>query len=447
MTTGNIHSELRQFLRLAVPLASAQLAQAATGFIDTLMMGWLGTATLAAGGLAATTFMAVLVMGIGLVLGITPVVAAAKGSGDREQVSRWSQQGFWLSLLVAIPMMLLTALLPSLMLVLGQQPEVVSISRIYLQILVWGVWPALFFAMFKSVLSAVANPRMITVIVIGGLVLNGLGNYVLAFGKLGFPAMGLAGLAIATVASHWFMALTAVGYALIWRRADRLLVWPLIPDVGLLGKLLQLGWPLSVSFGLEVGLFTIITYLMGTFGTAALAAHQIVFQTISLMFMVPLGMSIATTVRVGEYFGQGDSVGVRRATHLAMKTSLVFTALVSGWMLLFPRQVMGLYLDLANPENADTIAIGVTLMRIAAIAQLADGLQTVIAGGLRGLQDTRTPMLLGFVAFWVVGLQAGYWLGIVGRWGPIGLWIGQSTGVLAASLLFYGQFYRRSYKL
>jgi multidrug resistance protein, MATE family len=438
---------LREFLHLAIPLASAQLAQAATGFIDTLMMGWLGTATLAAGGLAATTFMAVLVIGIGLVLGITPVVAAAKGSGDREQVSRWSQQGFWLSLLVAMPMMLLTVLLPNLMLLLGQQPEVVSIGRIYLQILVWGVWPALFFAMFKSVLSAVANPRIITVIVIGGLVLNGFGNYVLAFGKLGFPALGLAGLAIATVASHWFMALTAIGYALIWRRADRLLVWPLIPNVALLGKLLQLGWPLSVSFGLEVGLFTVITYLMGIFGTAALAAHQIVFQTISLVFMVPLGMSIATTVRVGEYFGQGNLAGVRRATHVAMTVSGVFTALVSGLMALFPERVMGLYLDLSLPENAQTIAIGIMLLRIAAIAQLVDGLQTTIAGALRGLQDTRTPMFLGFVAFWGVGLQMGCWLGLGWKWGPIGLWIGQSLGVLAASVLFYWQFHRRSQRL
>jgi multidrug resistance protein, MATE family len=446
MTTRNIRSELREFLHLAIPLASAQLAQAATGFVDTLMMGWLGTATLAAGGLAATTFMAVSVVGTGLVLGMTPVVAAAHGSGELKQVSRWSQQGLWFSLLVALPLMGLTGLLPNLMLSLGQQPEMVAIGRSYLQVVLWGLWPALFFALFKSTIGTVANPRIVTVIVVSGLALNAVGNYILAFGKLGFPAMGLVGLAIATVASHWFMALSSIVYALVWRRTDRLLGW-VAPDWELLQHLYRLGWPLSVSFGLEVGLFTIVTYLIGTFGPEALAAHQMVFQTIVVIFMVPLGMSLATTVRVGQYFGRGDRQGLRRATHLAMVASSIFMMVMSFGLLLWPQRVLGLYLDLENPDNLGTIALGIPLLRIAAIAQIADGLQTTIAGALRGLQDTRTPMLLGFVAFWGVGLQLGYWLGLGWKWGPIGLWIGQSLGVLAAALLFYWQFHRRSQRL
>lgn len=243
------------------------------------------------------------------------------------------------------------------------------------------------------------------------------------------------------------MALASIVYVVVWRRADQLLAWPLVPDVYLLRQLFRLGWPVSVSFGLEVGLFTTITYLVGTLGTAALAAHQMVFQTILLIFMVPLGMSLATTVRVGQYFGQGDRAGVLRATHLAMLCSGVFMVLMSGLMLFWTRPILGLYLDLANPENQETIAIGVPLLRIAVIAQVADGLQTVMAGALRGLQDTRTPMVLGLVAFWGVGLQMGCWLGLVWRWGAIGLWLGQSLGVLAAAMLFYWQFRRRSQSL
>jgi multidrug resistance protein, MATE family len=435
-----MRTELRDFLRLALPLASAQLAQAATGFLDTVMMGWMGKSTLAAGSLATGTFMMVLVVGSGLVLGVTPLLSAAQGQAKPSQVSSWSQQGCWLSLFVALPGIPLLWLVPSLMGQLGQQPQLVADSKIYLEILSIGLWPALFFAMFKGVLSAVANPRSVIWIGLGGLAVNGVGNYVLGFGKLGCPVLGLAGIAVATAAAHWFMALASIGYALRYRYPDRLLCWPMPPKLPLLGQLLQLGWPMSITFGLEVGLFTTVTYLMGTLGAEALAAHQVVFQTIIIIFMVPLGMSFASTVRVGQYFGQGDRLGVRRATHLAMLASGCFMLSMSVLMLLWPTLFIGLYLNLHNPDNRGTIDLATQLLRIAAVAQVADGLQTTIAGALRGLQDTRVPMGLGFIAFWAVGLQLGWGLGLGLHWGAAGLWIGQSLGVFMAATLFYVRF-------
>jgi multidrug resistance protein, MATE family len=439
--------ELREFWRLAVPLASAQLAQSATGFLDTVMMGWLGKSTLAAGSLATGTFMTMMVLGIGLLMGVAPLIAAAQGQQDRAAVSDWSQQGCWLSLIVAIPGIPLLLLLPTGMTQLGQDPQLVAESKVYLDIMTIGLWPALFFAMFKSVLSAVANPRSVLWIGLGGVAVNGFGNYLLGFGKFGCPALGIAGIAIATVAAHWCMALAAIGYVLLCRKADRLLVWPMNPQPKLLRELLRLGWPLSVTLGLEVGLFTIVTYLMGTLGAEALAAHQVVFQTILVIFMVPLGMSLATTVRVGQYFGQQDFLGARRAAHLAILASAGFMATMSLVLLLWPTLFIGLYLDLGNPDNQRPIALATQLLRIAAIAQVADGIQTTVAGAIRGLQDTRAPMVLGFVAFWVVGLQLGWLCGFGFHWGANGLWIGQSLGVLTAATLYYTRFRQLTHKL
>lgn len=432
--------ELREFWRLAVPLASAQLAQSATGFLDTVMMGWLGKSTLAAGSLATGTFMTLMVFCTGLLMGVAPLIAAAQGRKDRAAVSDWSQQGCWLSLLVAIPGIPLLLLVPNLMTQLGQEPQLVAESKVYLDMMTIGLWPALFFAMFKSVLSAVANPRSVLWIGLGGLAVNGVGNYLLGFGKFGCPALGIAGIAIATVAAHWFMALAAIGYVLLYRQADRLLVWPTTPQAKLLRALLRLGWPLSITLGLEVGLFTIITYLMGVLGAEALAAHQVVFQTILVIFMVPLGMAFATTVRVGRYYGQQDFPGARRAAHIAIMASAGFMVVMSLALLLWPTLFIGLYLDLSNPDNQQTIALATQLLQIAAIAQVADGIQTTVAGAIRGLQDTRAPMILGFVAFWIVGLQLGWLCGFTFHWGATGLWIGQSLGVLTAATLYYARF-------
>jgi multidrug resistance protein, MATE family len=435
-----MRTELREFWRLAVPLASAQLAQSATGFLDTVMMGWLGKSTLAAGSLATGTFMTMMVIGIGLLMGVAPLIAAAQGQQDRSTVSNWSQQGCWLSLIVALPGIPLLLMLPTWMEQLGQQPQLVADSKVYLDIMTIGLWPALFFAMFKSVLSAVANPRSVLWIGLGGLAVNGVGNYLLGFGKFGCPALGIAGIAIATVAAHWCMALAAIGYALLYRRADRLLAWPMVPRPALLRELLRLGWPLSITLGLEVGLFTIVTYLMGILGAEALAAHQVVFQTILIIFMVPLGMALATTVRVGRYFGQQDLQGARRAAHLAILASAGFMATMSLALLLWPTIFIGLYLDLSDPDNQRTIELATQLLRIAALSQIADGVQTTVAGAIRGLQDTRAPMVLGFVAFWVVGLQLGWLCGFTFHWGAPGLWIGQSLGVLVAATLYYARF-------
>ena len=443
--TITLKAEAKEFIKLAIPLAGAQLAQSATGFVDTLMMGWLGSTTLAGGGLAVSLFMMVLIVSSGLVLGLTPLLAAAQGAGDRALIKSLTHQGWWLAGLVSIGGTLLIWFLPDFL--IGQRPEVVSEARIYLRIMAGGFLPALTFAMLKSVVTIVAAPQMVTIAIVAGTITNCTGNYILGFGHFGFPALGLAGLAIASVASTWLMLIILVVY-LLWRLPGQgLLTWRMPLNLPVLRRILQMGWPLAVAFCLEVGLFTTVTYLMGSFGAAALAANQIVFQTTIITFMVPLGISMAATVRVGQYLGQKDWLGIKRSSTISLSLSILYMSLTALVMLLLPRSIIGCYLDLAAPQNQETINLGIQLLRIAGVMQIGDGIQTTVVGALRGLQDVRTPMLLGFVAFWCVGLGFAYLWGFYWQWGAVGLWMGQCLGVQVAALTYYLRFQRSISKL
>jgi MATE family multidrug resistance protein len=427
---------------LAIPLASAQVAQAATGFVDTVMMGWLGQQTLAAGGLAATTFTTLLVTATGIVVGVSPLVAEAYGANNNRKIQQFTGQGLWLSLLVAIPIMFLLGHMDVLMTKLGQAEAIATLAKTYLDVMVWGFFPALTFAMLKSVVSSLSQPRAITVIVIAGTLFNAFGNYVLGFGKLGFPALGLAGIAWASNMSQWLMLLCMVVYI---TRHGQIKTYRLFQNLvkfepRIFREMIWVGFPISISFALEVGLFTVTTYLMGIVGTEVLAAHQIVFQTIAVIFMVPLGMSLGTTIRVAQWNGQQNIEGVKRATYVNMFLAATFMTVMAIALLVFPRQVISLYLDVNNPDNGRAISLVSSMSIVAALSQILDGVQTTAAGALRGLKDTRIPMLLSFIAFWAIGLTSGYWLGFYFGFGGIGLWLGQLIGVAASAGVFVWRF-------
>lgn len=436
-----ICTEIRESLRLTIPLASAQIAQAATGFVDTVMMGSLGQETLAGGGLAATTFTTLLVTATGIVISVSPLIAEAHGIGNKARIQQLTRQGIWLSLLLAIPGMFLLGQVDSLMR-FGLAENIVLLAKKFLNIIVWGFLPALMFAMLKSVVSSLSQPQIITLVVVIGTLFNAAGNYILGFGKLGFPILGISGIAWASVLSQWLMLTLLIVYIC---QHKQLKVFNLFKnlqqfDPKILQELIWLGVPIAISFAFEIGLFTTTTYLMGFLGTDILAAHQIVFQTIAVIFMIPLGMSFATTIRVGQWNGQQNANAVKRSAYVGMWMGGLFMTGMAIALLLFPRQIIGLYLDIDNPENARAISLATSMLRIAAISQILDGVQTTAAGALRGLQDTRVPMLLSLFAFWGVGLVSGYVLGFPLGFGGVGLWWGQLIGVAVAAGLFVGRF-------
>jgi multidrug resistance protein, MATE family len=443
LTRSPIQSEVTEFLKLAIPLIGVQLAQAATGFVDTLMMGRMGLETLAAGGLAALTFGVFVHTATGIIMGVSPIVAAAYGAGQKHQIERVVQQGCLLVIGLSVPISMGIYNFDVVMRYLGQAETTVILGNTYLDVMAWGFFPALGFSLLRSVVSAMSQTRIIMSIAIGGTIIDSIGNYALGFGKFGCPRLGIAGLAISSVVAIWIMFLALVAYILTQPELKHYQFFRQIYrfDRQILAQLIKVGVPIGISTALEIGLFAIVTYLMGALGTEVLAAHQVVLQTIAITFMVPLAMSYAATIRVGQEIGQNNLSGAIRAGYVGVAIGLGFMIIVTVIMLLIPQQIIGIFIDITDPRNLKVVTLATGLMIIAALSQILDGPQKIIIGALYGLQDTRIPMLLSLLAFWGVGLTSGYWLGFHTSLGGNGLWIGQSIGIGISAVIFFWRFH------
>lgn len=446
MTRSHFFSEVRECLYLAIPLAAAQLVQSMTGFVDTVMMGLLGSQTLAAGGLGATTFTILLIVATGIITAVSPLVAEAYGAGKIERVRQVGQQGLWLAVLLSIPLTLLIWNAGVLLRHLRQAPDTVALAETYLRAIAWGYFPGLGFAVLRSFISALSRPRPIMAIVIGGTLLNIVANYVLMFGKLGFPALGLAGIGWASALSLWAMFLAAIAYILSQSSLKSYNPFPgLFQFQGkIFAELVGLGLPIGAMIGVEAGLFAVTTFLMGYLGTVPLAAHQIVLQTAAITFNVPLGIAMATTVRVGQLLGQQQVKALRLAGFIGIGLGALFMGMMALLFWAFPERIISLYLDIHNPENAAVVALGKRLLGIAAVFQIMDGVQAVSAGALRGLKDTRIPMLIAILAYWCVGLTSGCLLGFKLDLGGVGLWWGLALGLMVAAIVLPWRFFRNT---
>ena len=440
----SIQAEAREFLKLAVPLAGAQIAQAATGFVDTVMMGWLGQDVLAAGGLAAIIFMSFMMTGVGLISGVSPLVAEAYGSGQPQRIGKLTRQGLWIALLLSIPEMLVIANLDGLMRQFGQAETTVILSDSYLSVMAWGLFPAIAFAVLRGCIVALSKARPVMFIVVTATLFNIAGNYVLGFGKFGFPNLGIAGLAIASVGAHWIMFLSLLAY-MIWHKP--LHEYSLFHSLHrlkpkILQQLLWIGGPIGVAAVLEYGLYTVVSFFMGMLGTPVLAAHQVVSQTVMVLFMIPLAMSYAATVRVGQWFGQRDWEQIRQAAFVSIGLAVLFMLIAGIVLFTYPRQIVGLYLDLNDPANESALEISISIMKVAAFGLILDGIQRTANGVLQGLQDTQIPVLLGTIAYWGIGLTMSYLLGFHTSLAGIGVWIGGYIGLAAAAIAYLWRFWR-----
>ncbi|MEH1972830.1 MAG: MATE family efflux transporter [Nostoc sp.] len=440
-------SEVKKCLVLAVPLAAAQLAQSATGFVDTVMMGWLGSQTIASGGLGAIIFSFCLLIVTGIVSAVSPLAAQAYGAGNREKVGTIVRLGLGISLVLGIPITLLLYNGSALLLLLGQDANTVALTDIFLRAIALGFIPALGFAVLKSFLSALLQPQLVIVTVVLGTLFNITANYVLMFGKLGFPALGLAGIGWASTLSLWsmFVALTVyicnqprfAVYSIF--RSSSKKAFPL-EHRRIIGEIFQVGLPIGGLIAVEGGLFTVITFIIGQLGTNALAAHQIALQTISISFQIALGISLATTVRVGQLVGQNDLLATRLAGYVGIAFAALSMGVVSITLWLVPKSIISLYIDINDPNNADVVVLAVKLLGVAAIFQIVDGVQVTAGAALRGLKDTRIPMLIGIFAYWCVGLFTGYTFGIWSGYGAIGLWWGLAIGLAIAAIIMTLRF-------
>ena len=437
-----VRSEVRATLGLAIPLVLVQLSQMAMSFIDVVMVGRLGTEALAAAVLGSTVFFTLALVCVGVILSVTPTVSQAVGAREDATVGRATRQGLWLATFLGIPFVIALGYAEPLLLWTGQDPDVAALAARYLRAIRWGFVPNLWFTALRGLCEGVARPRPVLAVTLLGVGVNVVGNYVLMFGQWGAPALGLEGTGWSS-AIVMFVMFAVLG--LYVRRSGRLRDYRIFvglrrPDPEMLKVLFVLGWPIGIGFGLEAGLFTAATLVMGQFGQTALAAHQVALNAASVTFMVPLGIGMAGGVRVGQAAGAGNLKGAARAGWTAVGLGASFMACSALLFWLRPAWVVWLYAGRQpDPAVAD---LAVALLGVAAVFQLVDGIQATAAGALRGLKDTRVPMLIGAFSYWGLGLSLGAGLGVYGGGGPRGLWWGLTLGLAAAAVLLSARFWR-----
>ncbi len=436
---GTDRAELGALARLAAPLVAANLLQMAVAAVDVIFVARLGTVDLAAATLGVFIFNWLAYAIIGLTSAAAPLVAAELGRRKHavREVRRSVRMAFWVGATAAVPVIVILANGEPLLLLAGQEPEVARRAGHFMQIILLALIPAAAAGIMRTAAAALGRPGWALVVTVIALGVSIVANWALVFGNLGMPALGLAGSAWATVAAMSAMALAYViilltdprlrRYRLFgrWWRSE----WPRYRQI------VRLGVPIMLAWMFEGALFGGAALLMGLIGVAEVAAHAVALNIAAVAFQIPFGIAQASTIRVGMAFGAADHVWIARAGRVALTVGIGVMGATALLIWLFPRLFVSAYLDVADPANARVVGLALQFLAVAAVFQLADGAQAVAAGILRGIQDTRVPMLIAAFSFWVVGFGTAALLGFWLAWGGVGVWLGLLTGLLAASAL------------
>ena len=431
-----LRDELRAILKLAGPLIAAQLAHVVMVFTDTVMMGLLGPATLAAGGLGAASYSFVSIFCVGVIASVGNLVAIRHGAQDAAGVTRLTQNGLWLGWGLALLAGLALWNLGPALLYVGQQPENVSGGMQFLSTLVFALPGYMSFMALRGFTSAIGRPGPVMAISIGGALANFILNYALIKGWFGLPALGLAGIGLVTAVVMNVMALLLAWHVMRHSAYSPYPLWRglLRPVWAELKELLRLGMPIGGTYAVESGLFAFAALCMGALGSTELAAHQIAIMSVYVAFMVPVGISYAVTFRIGQHFGAGRLLQARQAGRLGLALGALCMLGFAGLFWLAPHWVVGLFLDPTDTAYADVVSLAVALLAIAAWFEFFDGIQTIAMGAIRGLKDAKTTFWVGLGCYWVVGAPLAWVLAFPLGWGAQGVWWGLAGGLACAAI-------------
>jgi MATE family multidrug resistance protein len=443
---GEWRAELRATLALAWPLILANLTQQLIQATDILLMGRLGPVQLAAATLALNLTFTFNLLLLGLITASSPMMATALGQRFNavRDVRRTFRAGLWLVAFAMPPYWLLLWHVGALMRAFGLSEELASQGQTFLRAYMWCTAPWLLFQLLRNFVSALERPRIVLWLSIGGIALNAVLSWSLIFGHFGMPALGLIGGGVGSSLTWVILCGALIGVIAIDRRFRRFHLfghwWRF--DRQRTFAMVRLGWPIGATMALEMGVFALAAYFMGWIGAPAVAGHAVALQLAAITFMVPLGLGQAATVRVGLALGRGDAAGITRAGWTAWVIGAGFMAAMALVMWSVPRQLVTLFLQ-DIPANAVAIALAVSFLRVAAAFQLVDGAQVIGAGMLRGLHDTRWPLIFAFVGYWIVGLGIGAWLAFAADWNGVGIWVGLASGLAAVAVLMLGRWLLR----
>lgn len=440
LQTPSWGKEFQATFKLAGPLALANLLQMLTYAIDVIFIARLGDEQLAASSLAVSWF-GLLVWSLSSMTGaVAPVISAELGANPRavRPVRRAARMALWLAVLVGLVGMAMAGLLlEPLMRVTGQQASIIALASSYMAVLVFSMVPMIVASVLRNYVSTLGRPYVATAITGAGIFVNAAANYALIFGNWGFPRLELVGAAIATIITTLVVLLAYVAvirwdrllhrYRIFsnWWRAD----WPVF------AKMVRIGAPISLTVVAEAGIFGAAAFMMGRFGAAELAGHTVALQLAALAFQIPFGVGQAATIRVGYFYGARDKQGLTQAGGVALVMGVVFMVLTAMAMLLAPHALLSIYVDVGAARNTALVGFALQYLVWAAIFQLADGVQAVALGALRGLQDTRAPMWIATFSYWVPGMGLAIGLGFFTSMAGVGVWIGLAAGLFSAAVL------------
>lgn len=439
--TKPISKDLRQLVGLAAPLVANNLMIQATNTADTVMAGRLSPEALAAVAVGGALWMAVMLLGFGMLMAVSPLVANAYGGQRHRDITRITRQGLWLALILGLLLFLTVRSLHPLLTLFGIDPAIRPIVSGYLDALSWGAPGFYLYLVLRFMSEGTGYMKPILLMATGGALINIPANYLFMYGGFGIPAMGAVGCGWATSLVMWLMLLGMLVYVSTHRHFVPFELWQdlELPDWSRVRAIVGVGAPIGLTLLAEIGLFSGATLMMGHLGVTVVAAHQIAINVASIMFMIPLGLAFGLTVQVGQALGRGDPAGARRAGYAGIGLSvgiMTATALIMG---LGATAIIAIYTG-----DSEVAGVAVGLVYMAALFQLSDGLQATAAGALRGYQDTRWPMVITVFAYWVVGAPLSWLLGVHLGMGPLWVWAGLVAGLTVAALLLNLRYHRVS---
>jgi MATE family multidrug resistance protein len=448
--TPSWRQEARTLAKITAPIAAGFLAEMAMNVSDTLIIGRVvGGIALGAVSLSAHVLFSLLVACMGVISIVGAFAAQAHGAGDPAALARTIRQGLWVATMLSVPAMVIGWYLPVILRWLGQDAQVVAIADDYLKGLVWCFLPYMWFTVLRNFLTALHRTVSTMVISVAAIGINLVVVYTLVTGAFGFPSLGVRGAGYGTsmVSLGMFVAQAVHVATAKGLRDYRIFEGVFRLDAGLCGRIFRVGLPAGGVSTAESGLFLVVQLLVGTLGVAALAANQIAFTFLSIVFMIPAALAQAVTARVGYGLGSGNLAAARRSGLVALWLSTAYMAVMGILMWTHAEAVVSIFLDPVDPAAAAILPLAASLIIIAAVYQIVDGGQIVAMGALRGLNDTAVPFLLGLVGYWVIGMGSGYMFGFVLGHGAVGVWWGLALGLAASASLLTWRFHRRTQAL
>lgn len=435
-------AQLKDLFRIALPMVIGQLAFASMSFIDTVLMGQLGVQELAGGGLGAVAFQFFYIVGVGVLVATANHIAFAKGQGDEREIHRALLSGVVVVVLLSVVFGAAIWHIKPLFLLLGQDPAVSAMAEQYLRVLLWAMFPALVFILFRSLVLGVGDPAVILPISVIAAALNYPISYCLMTGQLGLPALGIEGVALGTCIVSVLMAFAIIVWSYrkpqfkvyaFWRQWHDF-SWSQFWDTW------RLGVPIALAHAMEIGMFSAAALLIGAVGVDALAAHQIALQCTTIAFMIPLGLSQAVSVKVGQLYGAKDYQSLRLCVRQGLLIATGFACISGGLFIFAPEYLTHFFVEAERQDLERLIPVAASLLFVAAMFQLVDGWQVVLMGVLRGFRLGASPTIAATVSYWAIGFPLSYTL--VTEHGAVGVWMGMGIG-LATSALILAALYQR----